>query len=73
MSAAPAPIKLYAPLACPLCAHGFTAWWTEDHETADQQCVSCGHVFDATWPGFPFEPEVVIVSPDGEVVRRGAA
>lgn len=73
MSAAPIPIKLYAPLICPPCGHEFTAWWIEDHETAAQRCGACGHVFDATWPGFTFEPEVVIVSPDGEVVHRGAA
>lgn len=64
------PLKLYAPLTCPSCGHGFTGWWIEDHETAAQRCGACGHVFEATWPGFTFEPEVVIVrraTPDAAI------
>ena len=27
---------------------------------------ACGHVFEATWPGFTFEPETVIINPSGD-------
>ena len=49
-----------APLTCLLCSHGFTGRWFEQL-TADQRCDGCGHVFEATWPGFHFEPETVIL------------
>ncbi len=61
MSAAPAPIRLAAPLTCPSCGHKVTGRWLEGQETAAQQCGTCGHIFEATWPGFTFEPETVIV------------
>jgi excisionase family DNA binding protein len=58
------PVRLTAPLACPKCRYKFTGHWTEGRETADQQCRSCAHVFQAAWPGFTFKPETVIVRPD---------
>jgi hypothetical protein len=61
VSAPPAPITLTAPLACPSCGHEVAGRWTEGRETAAQQCGACGHVFEATWPGFTFEPETIIV------------
>jgi hypothetical protein len=71
VSAAPSPLRYTAPLICTACGREFGGLWVGE-KTGPQQCP-CGHVFKATWPGFTFEPEVVIVSPDGEVVRRGAA
>ena len=60
-------IRHTAPLTCPSCGCKITGRWLSGQDTADQQCGSCGHVFEATWPGFPFEPEVVIVGrPSGE-------
>ena len=72
-AARPGLIRFAAPLTCASCARGLEGHWIEGHETAAQTCPSCGHMFDATWPGFDFEPERVIVRPSGEVVRRGAA
>lgn len=54
-------LKLDAPLICASCGHEFEGHWTEGHETADQPCPACGHVCEATWPGFPYEPQMVIV------------
>jgi hypothetical protein len=54
-------IRLSSPLTCPECGHEFTGRWIEDWETASQQCGACGHIFEATWPGFTFKPETVIV------------
>lgn len=59
-------IRLSAVLPCPECQRRITCRWTEGHETASQQCPSCGHVFEATWPGFIFEPETIIVRPPGQ-------
>jgi hypothetical protein len=61
VSPAPAPIIHGAPLTCPECGHEFTGRWTEGHDTADQKCPACGCMSAATWPGFRFEPETIIV------------
>jgi transcription elongation factor Elf1 len=66
-------ITYEAVLPCPSCGHETACRWPEDQDTAAQQCGACGHVFDATWPGFDFEPEVVIVRPRGQEPGRGAA
>ena len=67
MSAAPAPVTLAAPLACPSCGHKVTGHWTGNRKTADQKCRTCGCVFEATWPGFgPVEPEIVVRPPGQE-------
>jgi hypothetical protein len=54
-------LRLGAPLTCASCGHRFEGHWIEGRETADQQCEACGHVTEATWPGFPREPRTVIV------------
>jgi len=59
------PISYTGPLACPECGSKVTGHWLSSRKTADQQCPACGHVWEATWPGFSFEPELVIVNPDG--------
>jgi hypothetical protein len=59
------PIKLAAPLSCPSCGRKVICHWIEGHETAGQRCRSCGHVFEARWPGFHFEPETVVVPRSG--------
>jgi hypothetical protein len=56
----PAPHKYTAPLTCPSCGREFGGLWAGD-KTGPQYCP-CGHVFDATWPGFDVEPEVVIIN-----------
>ena len=61
-----------AVLACPSCGHEVTCRWPEGQATAAHQCPACGRVFEAAWPGFTFEPETVIISPDQEP-GRGAA
>jgi uncharacterized Zn finger protein len=60
-------------LPCPSCGHDTACLWEGDQDTAAQQCAACGHVFDAAWPGFIFEPETVIVRPSGQEPGRGAA
>lgn len=50
-----------ASLPCPSCGREVTCYWPEDEYTGSHQCGACGHVFDAAWPGFSFEPEVVII------------
>jgi hypothetical protein len=40
---------------------------------ASISCPSCGHEFEATWPGFTFEPETVIVAPADKVPGRDVA
>jgi hypothetical protein len=52
-------IRLTAPLTCPSCGRELTGRWVAGRETAAQQC-QCGHVFQATWPGWPVEPEVAV-------------
>jgi hypothetical protein len=61
VSPAPAPIRYTAPLTCPKCNSKVTGHWLSSHKTADQRCGACGHLFEATWPGFPVEPETVII------------
>lgn len=70
MSAAPGRIRYEAPVACPSCGRAVACRWIQGRETADQQCPACGRVFEATWPGFDFEPETVIV--EQETASRGA-
>ncbi len=55
------PIRHGAALACPSCGHKVTGCWLSGQDTAFQQCGACGHVFTATWPGFTFEPETVVI------------
>lgn len=62
MTAAPAPLRYTAPLTCAACGREFGGLWVGER-TGPQQCP-CGHVFTATWPGFDFEPETVIVHPE---------
>lgn len=62
MTAAPAPLRYTAPLACATCGREFGGLWVGE-KTGAQQCP-CGHVFTATWPGFAFEPETVIIHPE---------
>jgi len=50
-----------AALACPSCGEAVACYWPEDEYAAPQRCEACGRVFDATWPGFRFEPETVVV------------
>jgi hypothetical protein len=60
-----------APVTCPSCGRKVTGRWHQGQEPEPQRCP-CGHTFDAAWPGFTFEPETVIISPDQEP-GRGAA
>lgn len=62
-----------AVLGCPSCGREVTCRWPEDQYTANQQCRRCGHVFEATWPGFHFEPETIIVRLPGQERDDGAA
>ncbi len=55
-------IRLSAPVPCPSCRRPVTGRWTAGQRTAAHQCGSCGHVFTATWPGWPVEPETVTVT-----------
>ena len=64
MTAAPPRKKYTAALTCPSCGCGVTGRWLGNPETAAQQCGACGHVFDAAWPGFTFEPETVVIHPE---------
>lgn len=57
-----APIEHEAVIDCPECGREVIGHWIQGRDTADQRCGACGHVFEATWPGFTFEPETVIVS-----------
>jgi len=50
--------RLAAPLTCPACRSTIGGQWNGTR-TATQTCPDCGHVFDATWPGFPFQPETI--------------
>jgi len=54
-------ILLTAPVTCPECAHETIGRWTAGQRTAGQQCPG-GHAFTATWPGWGFEPETVVVT-----------
>lgn len=54
-----------APLTCPLCGREFLAHWERD-KTGFQHCPSCGHGWEATWPGFNLEPETVIKERAGD-------
>jgi hypothetical protein len=56
---------------CPR-GHEFRATWYGT-KRADQTCPECGTVFRATWRGFTFEPETVIVGSPGKVPGRDAA
>lgn len=69
----PASITHGAPLTCPSCGREVAGYWYQGREPEAQHCPSCGHVFEATWPGWTFEPETVIIEPSGEANRRGAA
>lgn len=53
------------PVDCPSCGHHFIGCWV-DRRTGEQRCDACGWVFEATWPGFQFEPETIVLRPDGE-------
>jgi uncharacterized Zn finger protein len=66
-------ITARGPITCPSCEGRVLGRWHQGRNPETQRCRSCGHVFDATWPGFPFEPERVVVSPSGEEPGRGAA
>jgi len=55
-----------APVDCPSCGRKVTGRWHQGREPEAQQCGACGHVFEAAWPGFTFEPETIIVCPSGE-------
>jgi uncharacterized Zn finger protein len=72
VTGAPAPIRHAAPLSCPSCGCSLTGHWLSGRDSAAQQCGACGHVFEAIWPGFTFEPETVIARPSGEEPGRGA-
>jgi hypothetical protein len=71
VSAPPAPIRLTAPLTCPACGREVAGCWTEGRETDVQQCGACEHAFEATWPGFTFEPETTIVVRGGDDGESG--
>lgn len=62
MSAVLGPFKYAATLTCPKCGRKVPCRWV-GRKTAPQRCRSCGHAFDAAWPGFTFEPETIIVQP----------
>ena len=72
MTGARAPLRHAAPLTYPSCGRKVDGRWPDGQYPAAQRC-ECGHVVEATWPGFTFEPELVIVGPDGKVPGRGAA
>lgn len=63
-------IRLKAPLACPECGAKVTGEWDAEIKTSDQAC-RCGHVFAATWPGFPFKP-LTVTAPDLAAARAVA-
>jgi len=70
----PAMSTARGPIPCPSCGGKVPGFWHEGRDTDTQQCPSCSHVFDAAWPGFPMEPETVIIEhAAGEERRRGAA
>jgi DNA-directed RNA polymerase subunit N (RpoN/RPB10) len=52
-------------LTCPSCGRKVTGHWADSPDAAPQRCRSCGHVFDAAWPGFHFEPETVVAPRSG--------
>jgi hypothetical protein len=60
-----APIGHEAAVECPRCGLEVIGQWDAGRDTAGQLCPA-GHAFEATWPGFPFTPEVVIVGRDPE-------
>jgi hypothetical protein len=75
VSGAPAPMRLAARITCPSCGRAFIGHWTEGSETAAQQCP-CGHVAEATWPGFTAEPETIVLprpAVDSAVGKPGGA
>lgn len=57
-----APIRRSGPLPCPACRQTVACRWPEGRKVAQQQCGGCGHVWAARWPGFPVQPETVVVS-----------
>ncbi len=63
MTGTPSPLRYTAPLTCTTCGREFGGLWVGER-TGPQHCPY-GHVFTATWPGFPIEPETVIVRPSG--------
>ena len=55
-------ITLHSPLDCPGCGSRFDGAWSPGKETADQACPCCAQVFTATWKGWTFTPEQVLVT-----------
>jgi len=55
-------ITLHSPLDCPGCGSRFEGAWTPGKQTSSQACPLCGHVFTATWKGWTFAPEQIVVT-----------